>query len=687
MGKHIEEKTYEQFMEEALLQIPFYTSDWTGYHLSDPGITTIENLSAFAVLQQNSMKQQTERMMEALYGLAGFERKTGSCAKVLLEASHVEEEYVLPAGQQFQVGALTFESENAVLLSKARLTHICLEDTAGKIYDLNEIMQKESKYPVSIFSEHPQKGMKLYLFFEDFPEENEEIIFYLKTAQEYVRNKKDESGAVPDFAKIQWKCYTRQGFVNIEVEDETDQFLYDGRITVSLKGIHPAVWKLGKTSGYVLCAWLEQAEYDIPPKVSGISGFLFEVTQKETKSFIRIFKNTEEISYYHDILEEEYFKLYRKKEAEEAWTLCEDGEYEVIHEGFGMYTFLFAKEQEEILLSAYTEEMMRTWHLGTIYGYDGERMKLPAENIAWQGCSVIAEKQIKKTGKICYYYLQPGKDKTTGFHFQIEEESGSLKILDAGNLYGCELYLGGICTFQGEQGNLPAGKEFQPKGYRTGIRFSNPAPGMGGRYMESMESLKARFLDDIYQVHAAVTAEDYEHIVKNVPGLCIDKVRAYRSPKKNAVCIAVKPAHPGMPKLSGKYKQMISQALEEKRMLNTVFELEQPVYLPVHVYGKIFVKDNYAKAGRQIEEVIRKELDYLHSEKNFGDVLKFDQIFSHVEALECVQSVGDFQIKPGNLSHASLEGADIRPADNCLIYPGEIKLDLNPGKFPGHMHT
>lgn len=81
MGKHIEEKTYEQFMEEALLQIPFYTSDWTGYHLSDPGITTIENLSAFAVLQQNSMKQQTERMMEALYGLAGFERKTGSCGK------------------------------------------------------------------------------------------------------------------------------------------------------------------------------------------------------------------------------------------------------------------------------------------------------------------------------------------------------------------------------------------------------------------------------------------------------------------------------------------------------------------------------------------------------------------------------------------------------------------------------
>ena len=97
--------------------------------------------------------------------------------------------------------------------------------------------------------------------------------------------------------------------------------------------------------------------------------------------------------------------------------------------------------------------------------------------------------------------------------------------------------------------------------------------------MESMESLKARFLDDIYQVHAAVTAEDYEHIVKNVPGLCIDKVRAYRSPKKNAVCIAVKPAHPGMPKLSGKYKQMISQALEEKRMLNTVFELEQPFFI------------------------------------------------------------------------------------------------------------
>ncbi|MBR3525085.1 MAG: hypothetical protein IKO11_04495, partial [Lachnospiraceae bacterium] len=44
-------KTYEELMTEALAEIPLFSSEWTNYNVSDPGITILENLSAFSALQ------------------------------------------------------------------------------------------------------------------------------------------------------------------------------------------------------------------------------------------------------------------------------------------------------------------------------------------------------------------------------------------------------------------------------------------------------------------------------------------------------------------------------------------------------------------------------------------------------------------------------------------------------------
>jgi hypothetical protein len=43
-------KSYEQILEESISQIPIYSKDWTNYNVSDPGITILENLSAFSAL-------------------------------------------------------------------------------------------------------------------------------------------------------------------------------------------------------------------------------------------------------------------------------------------------------------------------------------------------------------------------------------------------------------------------------------------------------------------------------------------------------------------------------------------------------------------------------------------------------------------------------------------------------------
>ena len=50
-------KSYEERMEAAIADIPLYTSEWTNFNPSDPGITMLETLLGFATLQQEGMDE------------------------------------------------------------------------------------------------------------------------------------------------------------------------------------------------------------------------------------------------------------------------------------------------------------------------------------------------------------------------------------------------------------------------------------------------------------------------------------------------------------------------------------------------------------------------------------------------------------------------------------------------------
>lgn len=669
-----DEKTYEQFIEEALLRLPLYNREWNDYSLSDPGITILENLTAFTILQQSRLYEKTELIQEALLKLAGFVRKKGSCAKVLLSARNVTENFVIPAGQQFLLGELIFETEKAMVVSGGKITGILCIDENGSLTDCTELTKEEPRFPVEIFTEKPSKNMEVWFFMDDIPEQ--QLIYYVKTENIYKRNAlaSDEEMFFekPDFVSLKWECYTRDGFVRLEVKDETNGFLFDGRITFFLENIKPKIVKAHRHRGYAIRAVLKRADYDIAPRIGQITGFLFEVCQKKTGSITKTVKKTKSLSIYSDILEEEYYRLYKK--TGDFYQMCGTEDYAVHRDGYGMYTFAFEEEQEEILLTAYTREFMYAYDLGMVYGYDNESMELPAEHIVRDDFSIIAE-QKKECGSQ-YYLLYPDKTDKSGFLYRLEEANGRIRIIESGELTGCKLYLGSIAQNMGAEGNISAGKELLPAGYETSVHFINPAPGQGGCYEESMEEITLRYRQDIKAVHQAVCAEDYEHIVKNIPGLCINKVRAYKKPEDKAVHVAVRPASlkPDV-RLSKQYKRMIDFALDRHRLLGTAVILEQPVYLPVHVYGKITVKEQYTNAEKIIKTTIYEYLDYIHSEKNFGEILKFDKVFAVIERLDCVASIRSLSIKPARLGLAVIEGVDICPAPNCLLYPGDIRIE------------
>ena len=130
------------------------------------------------------------------------------------------------------------------------------------------------------------------------------------------------------------------------------------------------------------------------------------------------------------------------------------------------------------------------------------------------------------------------------------------------------------------------------------------------------------------------------------------------------------------PRLSESYKKIIRSQLELRRLLTTRVELVSPAYTQVNVSGTIYVKMHYENSQAIIEDTIRQKIDYLNSEKNFGELLKFDDVFRAVELLDCVEYIYELSLRPLTTAHAKMKDADILPAENCLLTPGQISLEL-----------
>lgn len=688
----LQKQSFENLILEARNQIPLYTQEWTNFNPSEPAETILENLSAFTILQQAYIDRMPEVVQEKLFAMAGFYRKKGRSARVLLEAKNVAGAVRIPAGQRFRVGDLYFETNREFKLWGNRLIGVYGRDKDG-VRNFSHILDEDYPVDSKVFTDTPKTNMELYFLADGMGEPGEEIIFYVRLADEFHRN---ASVGKNLFAEIQWQCYTEKGFVDIRSKDGTGSFLTSGELRFRLPREEAAVYEGLPQRGYAIRGILKRADYDIPPKIAHISGFLFEVWQKETKAICHTYGKQQSIELFSDILEEGYVRIFCKESRDGSYYLYEQAPpmagkgryYRLERLGYGIYRFSFDREaygfapgefENAVKLVAYSGEMMRQYDLGTLYGYDGQEIMLPIQHIVKDSFSVIAMRQDGQG----YDFVRPsagaGNDgRAEAFRYDLLENEGILRIEDADDYIDSRIFLGGCAVSRGAEGNIRAGSRFQPLGYDSEVIFENPAAGIGGCYPESIADVRQRLIADLRKHYTAVEAGDYEELVRTTPELCIHKVKAVRDDVKNQIQIAVKPANrEPFPKLSEIYRKIIRERLEKARLLTVNISLQQPVYVPVHIRGTIYVKPHYDGSREQIEATIRRALDYINTERNFGERFHFDALFHEIEALPCVKYIFELSAAPQSLLYATRKGLDIQPADNCLLYPGEIVLELN----------
>ncbi|MBE5918238.1 MAG: hypothetical protein E7272_00185 [Pseudobutyrivibrio ruminis] len=694
-----EQKTYEERLAEAVTDIPLYTSEWTNFNPSDPAMTILETLVGFITLQQDSMDDIPLAVRRNLLKMVGFSAKKGRCARLLLSTSGVESRFSIPANHKFVIGDIVFETNREIVIDDNRIIGIYGKksnrmDFEEEYLDFSYLMDRETKLPALVFGEQPFAGDCLYLIANKLPEAGKEITLFVNLQKRIGRNAFDAK-TEKLFADVVWECYTDDGWIAMDARDNTNAFLMSGEIRVWMPDATAAIYEDAPISGYAIRARLKSAQYDVRPKVVSIDAFLFEVWQKNTISECHSFSRSTEVNLISEMTEEAYIDVFCREEKGESYrkyeynpdTEAEGRFYDIKRVDYGNFKILFDKSKRGIgpkkcrdcvKVVVYTEDVMRQYSLGRVLGYDNQEINLPFNNIVGNSFCILAKRK-DDSGAFIYDFVRPEHSDEGALFYHLLENDGKIVIEDAGHFIGADLYLAAVALNNGPEGNIREGnflKSPDDNNIPDGVTFFNPVAGTGGCFKETIESVRQRFLTDMEKPYTAVTEKDYENLVLTTPGLCIHKAKAQMDEERNLVKIAVKQGtDEGFPRLSDIYQKIIKERVEERRLLTTRVELIQPIYMPVNVNATVYVKTHFDNAASMIEETIRERIDYLNSEKNFGEVLKFDELFHAIEMLDCVEYVYDLSLRPKTLSGAKMRDADVVPDKNCLLYPGEIHIE------------
>lgn len=697
---NLNDKTYEELMAEALSRIPMYTDEWTNFNTSDPGITILQNLTAFNLLQQSYINQVGEPIRRKLLKLLGIVPQPNRAARVLLEAQ-TDRPLRLQQHMRFKASDLVFETDRETVLNPWRIAAFYSENE-GVYRDLTYLLNRDVRAGTEVFGPNPRPGIALYCILSGKPETGKQIILYAHAGHHGIRNPIDSLSDLR-FAEVSWQYYTEGGWREAQAEDGTYAFITDGEIRLTLDD-EPAVFTDTPTEGYAFRCVLVKSEYDIPPRLRSLTANLFEVYQRSTHSASFRFHGANRIVIDSELAAYGYVFIYCREEKGGAYKAYKEyaggrrtnGRYyrkEIRDDGsveieFDRKLFGYAPGRGfgAILAVCCTEEAVLHRSLGTVYGYDEQIIDIDIKgNIIEEGFRLLVE-TYDAEGEPEYTVAEPGETNPDMLCFNILHETGQIIVNHPGLGGGFNLYLCDFRTTSGGEGNIREKNTFKPAfaGGLSDTEFVNPASGCEGNSYETAEQLRSRFVADIKGTSAAVLVSDYEYLVKNTPGLCIHKVKAFYSEDSNTVKIAVKPyTAEKYPKLSQQYIEQIKAYLEPRRLVTTGIEILQPTYIPVDVHAVVIIKDKFEGAKDEIEKEIREELDFTASERTFGETVRFNDIFRTVEELEFVDSIYSLSLISRSLRDYEVVGNDIRLGNSCLCIPGNITVELHTkfGKY------
>jgi hypothetical protein len=645
---NLDNRTYEQLLEEARKSITNYASQWTNHNPADPGITLIELFAWLAEITSYRINLVTEEHLLKYLKLLGFRPSGVLPATVDLcfetdKIRHLEKSTVFLAQKAsekidfvlleditlvpLQLEKIIVDEKSVSLPPTSSLNYSKLQKLSRGFLDRSIANKKEDLF-FAPFGLDTRINSKMYLGFTLKSQEIECDISKISLGPEslnlmcylYERDliEPGKHGGEAEYklenAKLKWEIQRlsdKERWTEVFPKDNTQNFTKSGSLLFT--GLKDWVrstidaWPSQENEQkyfWLRCTLLE-SEYEYPPKIEKISLNTAQVIQK------KIVKDTPpeksnglpgQVFELHEVpVLRESLKL---TVAGEKWTEVED------FDGSGPDNTHFTLNSLK----------------GEIRFGDGLRGKVPRE-----GAEILV----------------------------IEYEST-----------------------KGEQGNLPAGSLWTAKGEvfeREAI--NNLMPAIGGRGEESITEAFERFIRDLRVPYRTVTSEDFEYIARETPGLRVAQAKAIpnfdpysKAETEGSVTVVIIPFSPldtleVPPRPSRSFITAVARHLENHRLLGTRLFVVSPEYVQVEVTVTLGISKGFFK--EKVKEAVINKLNlFLHPSK--GGILgkgwpvgksvyrsELYKLIMGIEGVEFVEKIsiyaqkGDEQDKNGDLKLTS----------------------------------
>lgn len=312
--------------------------------------------------------------------------------------------------------------------------------------------------------------------------------------------------------------------------------------------------------------------------------------------------------------------------------------------------------------------------LGAGNGFPGQHFSLGTQGIIGRSVTIEVENIVEKGSFEKWEYVDDfwgsgPEDK----HFMVDEILDEICFGDGihgmapeGEIH----FLYGQQT-EGKAGNIKKG-QLHFEGTQVKLLAVNEANAYGGEDPESFEDCQERMKRSLKERDYAMTDEDYERMLRKVPGLMIHRTKVIRQKAEpNTVNMVVKPYSSGFTGgLLPAYRSNIMRYMEKKRLLGTKFMISDPIYIPITLYLNLELLAYYREAKEKVERELHRFFG--ENQSDFGKPVLGSAVYSFLDSMDCVKRIEAINLDAGGERVERNASGDVILPTNGLAYLKEI---------------
>lgn len=612
----LDQETFRDIVEKAKKRIPVLQPAWTNFNENDSGIAFLELFAWLKEMQEFHLNQIGEAHRKAYLKILGMNQYGIRPGHTVVHCSHLEREIILPEGSPFAAGNIPFRSEKPVCLYPGRVKEIRSLNGEGTAVQARELTEERQKLNFPLFGPEPAAGASAELLLSQPLTAGREYGFFCYIKEDYPIRRNPADRAFLPLAKVSvWYGDGRKKVPCRIVRDDTRAFVQKGILRIGIPEELPVI----EADHCRIQIRLEKEEYDAAPVLEYLDVNPVELVQRRTVTECGT-GFCPDASFRYRKTEQGYKPAGEEAQREDDfWIRAVSGEEDAV--------------------------------LGTGTGFPGQVYETGFHGLLRESVEILAESPeypgyFERWERVEDFWKSGPEDR----HFVVEEPD---RIVFGDNRNGMApeglILLAAAGQSEGILGNVKKGQIHPEEQTGSGLSFQavNEENVLDGRRAETIEECLERFQRELKENEYAVTAEDYERIVYQTPGLMIEKAKLVEAdPVNNRVSLAVKTwtNRPGRT-LGRAARETILHHMERYRMIGTDVQVLEPDVIRVNLYLDLELLAYYRDAGQEIEERLRQFFE--REQSDFGKPVLYSALYGFVDGMECVRAVRSMTIDAG----------------------------------------